>query len=37
MGKDVEVNYTGDELFRLNENNDLGYDAKMGRVYASLR
>jgi len=29
MEKDVEVNYTGDELFRLNENNDLGYDAKI--------
>jgi len=29
MGKEVEVEYTGSEIFRLNENNDLGYDAKI--------
>ena len=29
MGNDVEVNYTGDELFHLNENTDLGYDGKI--------
>ena len=29
MGKDVEVNYTGSELFHLNDNTDLGYDGKI--------
>ena len=29
MGKDVEVIYTGNELFRLNDENKYGYDAKI--------
>lgn len=29
MGKDVEVNYIGNEIFHLNEDNDLGYDGKI--------
>lgn len=29
MGKDVEVNYNGTELFRLDDDNKYGYDAKI--------
>lgn len=29
MGKDAEVIYTGNELFRLNDENKYGYDAKI--------
>lgn len=29
MGKDVEINYTGSELFHLDSNSIVGYDGKI--------